>query len=80
MDEDVDDFIGRQKEGSRIWLVGSAELVGDFIRETQVDEMILSIIPVILGNRIRLFHSGSPEIPVKLTNGQIAQPHYQREK
>ncbi len=84
VNEDVGDFIGRLKGGSRIWLVGGAELVSDFMRETQVDEMILSIIPIILGDGIRLFQSGSPEIPMKLIKmqqyGQIAQLHYQREK
>lgn len=49
MNEDVGDFIGRRKEGSRICLVGGAEIVSDFMREMQVDEMILSIIPIILG-------------------------------
>ncbi|MFS0765212.1 dihydrofolate reductase family protein [Peribacillus phoenicis] len=77
MNEVVGDFIGRQKEGSRICLVGGAEIVSDFMRETQVDEMILSIIPIILGDGNRLLNQ-------KLTKmqqyGQIAQLHYQREK
>jgi len=46
------------------------EDVGDFMRGTQVDEMILFIIPIILGDGIRLFQSGSPEIPKKLTKVQ----------
>ncbi len=46
------------------------EDVGDFMRETQVDEMILSIIPIILWDGIRLFQSGSPEISMKLTKMQ----------
>ncbi|MCK1981825.1 MULTISPECIES: hypothetical protein [Peribacillus] len=50
MNEDVGDVIGRQKEGSRTCLVGGAERVSDFIRETQGDEMILSIIPITLGD------------------------------
>ena len=35
MNEDVGDVIKRQKEGSRICLVGGAEIVSDFIRGTQ---------------------------------------------
>ncbi|MCM3676943.1 MULTISPECIES: dihydrofolate reductase family protein [Peribacillus] len=53
--------------------------MSDFMRETQVDEMILSIIPIILGDGIRLFRSGIPEIRMRLTKmqqyGQIAQLH-----
>ncbi|TKH02576.1 hypothetical protein FC682_21455 [Peribacillus simplex] len=84
VNEDECDFIGRLTGASRVWLVGGAELVIYFMRETQVDEMILSIIPSILRDGIRLFQSGTPEFPMKLTKmqqyGQIAQLHYQREK
>lgn len=81
---DVGDFIGKLKGGSRIWLVGGAELVSDFMKKSLVDEVILSIIPIILGNGIRLFQAGSPEIQMKLTKmqqyRQIAQLHYRSEK
>lgn len=76
MNEVVGDFIGRQKEGSRICLVGGAEIVSDFMRETQVDEMILSIILIILGDGKLL----NQKLTKMQQYGQIAQLHYQREK
>jgi dihydrofolate reductase len=80
----VGDFIGNLKGDSRIWLVGGAELVSEFMRKQLVDEMILSIIPTVLGKAISLFQTGNPEVKLKLTNiqqyGQIAQLHEQREK
>ncbi|MBK5484233.1 dihydrofolate reductase [Peribacillus sp. TH16] len=84
VNEDVGDFIGNLKGDSRIWLVGGAELVSEFMRKQLVDEMILSIIPTVLGKGISLFQAGNPEVKLKLTNiqqyGQIAQLHDQREK
>ncbi|MFD6441094.1 dihydrofolate reductase family protein [Peribacillus sp. NPDC060186] len=84
VNEDVADFIKNLKGDSRIWLVGGAELVSEFMRKRLVDEMIISIIPTVLGNGISLFQAGSPEVKLKLTNvqqyGQIAQQYYQREK
>ncbi|MDO7487938.1 hypothetical protein Q5O89_23315 [Peribacillus frigoritolerans] len=58
--------------------------MSDFMRGMQVCEMVLSIPSDYTGDGIRLFQSGSPDIPMKLTKmqqyGQIDQLHYQRKK
>ncbi|WP_286197802.1 hypothetical protein [Bacillus sp. ISL-34] len=65
--------LSRSTKGKEEFVEFVNEDVGDFKRETQVDE-----------DGIRLFQSGSPEIRMKLTKmqqyGQIAKLHYQREK
>jgi dihydrofolate reductase len=55
----------KKSEGKDIWLVGGGELVSLCMQHQLVDEIILSIAPIILGDGIQLF----PEITseVKLT-------------
>lgn len=45
----------KQASGKDIWLVGGGELVRTFLQQKWIDQMILSIHPVILGQGIPLF-------------------------
>jgi dihydrofolate reductase len=56
------------KGGKHIFIDGGAEIVNVLLRENLIDEFIISIIPVLLGNGVRLFHDGRPEQPVKLVS------------
>ncbi|HEY9612754.1 MAG TPA: dihydrofolate reductase family protein [Allocoleopsis sp.] len=49
----VDDL--RQADGKNIWLVGGSRLTHDFMDKNLVDELILSIHPIVLGEGIPLF-------------------------
>lgn len=49
----------RQEKGRDIWLVGGAELIYSFINYGLIDELILSIHPIILGNGIPLITQDS---------------------
>lgn len=42
-----------------IWLVGGAQLVAAFLRDNLIDQLILTVIPVMLGSGIPLFVEGS---------------------
>ena len=44
-----------KEEGKDIWLVGGGLLVSSLLDMGLVDEMYLSVVPVVLGNGIRLF-------------------------
>lgn len=48
-------------ETGRIWLVGGGETVKSFLAEGLVDEIILTLVPILLGDGIRLFPPGFPE-------------------
>lgn len=55
-----DDVIGmvselKKNQGKDIWLVGGGEIVALFLRHNLIDEMIVTTVPVILGNGIPLF-------------------------
>jgi dihydrofolate reductase len=48
-------------DGGRLWLVGGGALASAFLAAHLVDEMVLTIVPVLLGDGIRLFQGGFPE-------------------
>jgi len=56
-DEDAAPFIQdlKSKEGRNIWIVGGGELLHTFLKENLVDELMISIAPVLLGRGILLF-------------------------
>ena len=49
-----------------VWLVGGSELLSVFLRHKLVNEIILSVIPIVLGNGIPLFQNINQEIKLKL--------------
>ncbi len=54
------------EEGKVIWLMGGGELLHDFLKENLVDELILTIAPVILGKGTPLFGKGDVETALVL--------------
>ncbi len=78
---DVESFVrtGFPNAGENIWLVGGAQLFSSFLKEEAVDEIIISVIPVILGKGVPLF-TGMKEIELELVKtkeyGQLAEIHY----
>lgn len=54
----------------RVWLVGGAELVAAFQKERLIDEYIVSVIPVILGEGIPLFLPTGVEQGLELIDSQ----------
>jgi dihydrofolate reductase len=54
----------------RIWLVGGAELIAAFLQSQLIDEYILSIVPIILGEGIPLFLPSPTEMRLKLMEVQ----------
>lgn len=62
-----------QEGGKDIWLVGGGQLVAFFLNEGLIDEMMLFIIPTIIGEGIPLFPS-----PVKESSFQLkSTEHYE---
>jgi dihydrofolate reductase len=51
----------RERPGKRIWLMGGGELAGEFLRADLVDDMELSIVPILHGEGIPLFPTGFPQ-------------------
>ena len=49
-----------------IWLVGGSELFSAFLQHKLVDEIILSVIPIVLGKGIPLFQNINQEVNLEL--------------
>ena len=64
VDKLVKDIISNS--GTNIWLVGGAEIISAFVNFGFVDEIILSIIPIVLGKGIPLFKNIQKETKLEL--------------
>jgi dihydrofolate reductase len=56
----------RTKKGKDIWMMGGASLIASFLDEGEVDEFILSVIPVLIGEGIPLLAPRHRTVPLKL--------------
>lgn len=52
-------------EGKDIFIDGGAQIVNELLQQNQIDKIIISIIPVMLGSGISLFQNGRPEQKLK---------------
>lgn len=61
VNQDIPTFVQelRKKDGKDVWLYGGAEIVDPLYEHNLIDEMVLSIHPVILGGGISLFKTGT---------------------
>jgi dihydrofolate reductase len=71
----------KSKPGKNIYCDGGAEIIAQLIHENLIDEMTVSIIPVLLGEGIRLFNGNFQEKKLKLTENKsfekgLVQLHY----
>jgi dihydrofolate reductase len=56
--------------GKAIWLMGGGELIREFLAQDLIDEFILSVHPVLLGDGIALFPPGFRKMELKLKQTQ----------
>lgn len=82
VNEDITEFTTSLKKqpGKNIWVVGGGELIQLFLKEKCIDELIITVAPVIIGNGIPLFHEGDYELELELKNvqrfNQFVELHY----
>jgi len=73
----------RQMTDQDIWLVGGGRLTTAFVNQHLIDEIIITIVPLILGDGIPLFQGIEVEESLQLIGGQVyasglAQLRYRR--
>jgi len=56
----------RESEGKDIWMMGGGGIIGSFLDEGEIDEFMISVIPVFIGEGIPLLGPGRRTIPLKL--------------
>ena len=83
--EDLKNLIVRLKSqpGKNMYCDGGAEIINSLLKEDLIDEMTISIVPILLGNGIRLFQDNRPEqnlefISSKSFDTGLVQIHYKR--
>ena len=75
----------KSENGKNIYCDGGAEIVNELLKNDLIDELIISVVPVLVGNGIRLFKDGRPEQQLELVNTKtfdtgLTQLHYRRKK
>lgn len=71
----------KSEKGKNIFCDGGAEIANELLVHKLIDELIISVIPILLGNGIRLFKDGRPEQRLKLVSVKhfekgLTQLHY----
>lgn len=58
----------KSQKGKNIYCDGGAEVINELLKHSLIDELTISIIPVLLGNGTKLFNDGRPEQILDLIN------------
>lgn len=71
----------KSENGKNIFCDGGAEIVHELLKENLIDEFIISVIPILVGNGTKLFKDGRPEIKLELVSTKqfdkgLTQLHY----
>jgi len=75
----------KSESGKNIYCDGGAEIINELLTNNLIDEFIISIIPILVGDGTRLFKEGRPEQQLELLNTKtfdtgLTQLHYRRKK
>ncbi len=83
----VNDAIGpfvsrlREQPGKDIWLMGGGEIIASFLDAQAIDEFVISVVPVFIGEGIPLIARRHRHVPLELQSidrfeDGVAQLHY----
>ena len=85
--ENLTELVHRLKSenGKNIYCDGGAEIINELLKNDLIDELIISVIPILLGNGIRLFKDGRPEQTLEFVTSKtfdtgLIQLYYKRKK
>ena len=84
---DLTDLVNQLKlaEGKNIYCDGGAEIINELLKNDLIDEFIISVIPVLVGNGTRLFQDNRPEQELEFISSKsfdtgLTQLHYKRKR
>jgi len=89
--EFVNDAIGpylsrlRERPGKDIWLMGGGEIIASFLDAQAIDEFVISVVPVFIGDGIPLIARRHRQVPLDLHSSDrfedgVVQLHYRVQK
>ena len=75
----------KSEKGKNIYCDGGAEVINELLNHDLIDELIISVIPILVGNGTRLFKDNRPEqilefVGVKSFDKGLTQLHYKRKR
>jgi dihydrofolate reductase len=73
----------QSENGKNIYCDGGSEIINELLKNDLVDEFIISVVPVLLGNGTRLFKDGRPEQQLQFVSAKtydmgLTQLYYKR--
>lgn len=73
----------KAENGKNIYCDGGAEIINELLKNDLIDELIISVISILLGNGTRLFKNNRPEQELEFVNVKsfqtgLVQLHYKR--
>jgi dihydrofolate reductase len=84
VNEPIADFVSRlrQQPGKHVWLMGGGEIIAAFLDAEAVDEFVVSVVPVLIGEGIPLLAPGRRHVSLQLHSVErfddgLVQLHYQ---
>jgi len=71
----------REQPGKHIWLMGGGDLIASFLDEQAIDEFVISVVPVFIGDGIPLIARRHRHVPLELHSTEhfedgLVQLHY----
>jgi len=89
--EFVNDAIGpflsrlRERPGKDIWLMGGGEIIASFLDAQAIDEFVISVVPIFIGDGIPLIARRHRQVPLDLHSSDrfedgVVQLHYRVQK
>ena len=71
----------REQPGKDIWLMGGGEIIASFLDEQAIDEFVISVVPVFIGDGIPLIARRHRHVPLHLQSVErfedgLVQLHY----
>ena len=75
----------REQKGKNIWMMGGGEIIAAFLDAGAIDEFVISVVPVLIGDGIPLIAPRHLDVPLRLRSVQrfpdgLVQLHYIVEK
>ncbi|UCS94951.1 dihydrofolate reductase family protein [Echinicola marina] len=75
----------KSQDGKHIYCDGGAAVINELLRHDLVDELIISVVPVLLGDGTRLFKDGRPEQLLEFVKAEtfdtgLIQLNYKRKR
>lgn len=72
----------RKAPGKDIWLMGGGSLIASFLDAQAIDELVISVVPVFIGEGIPLMEPRHRDVPLRLVSARdfpdgVVQVHYE---